>query len=92
VLNAAGFALLAFTWGRVAGLTDVAFQLPYLVSGGFTGTGLVLVGLTTIAIGSRRREAAERARQMERLAALVREAAEMLSSRQEPPAPKRRAR
>jgi len=60
MVTVTGFALLAYTWARVAGIGDVAFQLPYLVSGGLTGVGLVLVGLIVVSIGSRRREAAER--------------------------------
>src|SRR2546429_4406941 len=34
VLTAGGFGLIAFTWSQVAALTDVAQQVPYLVSGG----------------------------------------------------------
>lgn len=84
VTTLTGFALLGVTWGQVAGIGDVVFQLPYLVSGGFTGLGLVLVGLVTISIGSHRREAAERARQMERLAAVLRDVTERLTRSRSP--------
>lgn len=67
----AGFALLAITWGRVAGLTSVPLQLPYLVSGGFTSIGLILVGLTTINIQARLRDAARRDRQLGQLTDLL---------------------
>jgi hypothetical protein len=90
-LTVTGFALLAYTWARVAGIGDVAFQLPYLVSGGLTGVGLVLVGLIVVSIGSRRREAAERARQMERLAGLLSEATAVLSASRETRDHKRRS-
>ncbi len=70
----AGFALIAVTWGEVAALTSVALQLPYLVSGGLTGLALVMVGMTIVNVQVRRRDVAERARQMERLAGILGEA------------------
>lgn len=73
VLIAAGFGMVAYTWGRVAGLTSVALQLPYMVSGGLTALGLILVGLTVVSVAVRRRDAADRARQVEQLASIVRE-------------------
>jgi len=69
----AGFALIGYAWGRVAALTSVALQLPYLVSAGCTGLGLVVVGVTVIAVHARRQDAAARARQVELLADLVAE-------------------
>jgi len=38
---ATGFGLIAFTWSRVAGTLNVALQLPFFVSGGLTGLGLI---------------------------------------------------
>jgi pilus assembly protein TadC len=66
-----GFLLIVFAWSRVAGEEVVPFQLPYFVSGGLTGIGLILVGLTVVAIQSRRIEGTERARQIEQVAASV---------------------
>lgn len=73
-----GFVLIAFTWGRVAGLDSVALQLPYVVSGGLTGLGLLIIGATAVNIHAKRREGADRDRQaqqlleiLERLAALT---------------------
>lgn len=63
-----GFVLLAYTWGRVAGLTNVAFQLPYVVSSGFTGIGLIVVGLTAVGVQAKRQDLAGRARALEELA------------------------
>lgn len=60
----AGFALIVLTWAKVAGLTVVPAQLPYVVSGGFTGIGLILVGLTLISIQARLRDAARRDQQL----------------------------
>ena len=81
VLCAAGFILLVYTWGRVAALLNVALQLPYIVSGGFTGIGLILVGLTVINIATKRQDAAERTRQLTELRELL---AEMRQSLEEP--------
>jgi len=63
-----GFAVLAFTWSKVAGTAIVALQLPYLASGGFAGLGVLVVGVLLIYIGVRRRDAWQRER---RLSALV---------------------
>lgn len=68
VLVLVGFVLLAVTWGQVAGETNVAAQLPYFVSGGLVGLGLIMVGLTTVSIAAKRRDTQLRAQQMELLA------------------------
>jgi len=65
VLAAAGFGVIAFTWSKVAALTDVAQQMPYIVSGGLAGLGLILVGLMVVNLTVKRREAADRSRQLE---------------------------
>lgn len=57
VLVVVGALVLAVSWGQVAGERTVFRQIPYLVSGGFTGLGLVLAGLVTIDVTSRRRDA-----------------------------------
>lgn len=67
LLAAAGLILIAVAWGRVAGLTNVALQTPYVVSAGFTGLGLVVVGLAVVSISSKRDDAAERTRQLKEL-------------------------
>lgn len=60
VVAALGFVLLAVGWGKVAGLTNVALQVPYLVSAGFSGLGLIAVGCTLISVQARRQDAAAR--------------------------------
>ena len=72
LLIAAGLALIAYAWSRVAGTLSVALQLPYVASSAFTGLGLVIVGATLISVAARRRDAAIRARQLDELAALLR--------------------
>jgi hypothetical protein len=73
VIAAAGFGVIAYTWGEVAALLNVALQLPYVVSGGLTGLGLILLGLLVTNIAVKRREALERSRQLDEIReALVR--------------------
>lgn len=67
LVAAVGFGLLALTWARVAGKDNVAFQMPYVVSGGLTGLGLIMGGLILVNIAAKRQDAAERSRQMEQL-------------------------
>ena len=68
-----GFGLIAFTWGRVAGLLDVALQLPYIASGGLAGIGLIMLGLLITNLAVKHREALERSRQLDEIReALVR--------------------
>lgn len=73
IIIAVGFGLIAFTWGKVAALVDVALQLPYLASGGLAGIGLILLGLLVTNLAVKRREALERSRQLDEIReALVR--------------------
>ena len=65
LLTAGGFGLIAYTWARTAALLDVAQQVPYLVSGGLVGLGLILVGLLVVNLSAKRREALDRRRQLE---------------------------
>jgi len=66
-----GFGLLAYTWSRVAGTAIVALQLPYLASGGFGGLGIVVIGILAINLGAKRRDAWQRDRRLEELAAVL---------------------
>lgn len=59
-----GFALMGIAWARVAGLVDVWKQMPYLLSAGLPGLGLVMVGLVIVNVSARRQDGAARARQM----------------------------
>jgi hypothetical protein len=70
-LIAFGLALVAYTWLRVADLASVPLQLPWVASGGFTGVGLVVIGSLLVNVSVKRRESAERRRQIEELAQLV---------------------
>lgn len=67
-VTAVGFILLAICWGKVAGETDVARQLPYLASGGLIGVALVMVGLTVVNVAAKRRDGFRREQQTQLLA------------------------
>ncbi len=47
-------------------------QLPYVVSAGLVGLGIVLVGLTVVFVSATVRDDADQARQLEELAAVLR--------------------
>jgi hypothetical protein len=70
-LVVAGFAALAFTWAKVAGLLAVPLQIPYIASGGLVGLGLVIAGLAITSIGVKRRDSVARVRKLEKLAATM---------------------
>ena len=84
VLIGAGFTSIGITWGRVAAELQVALQLPYLVSGGLTGLGLIVVGALLVNIAVKRRDAAKRTRQLEQLADVLRELRTVERTEQEP--------
>ena len=73
VVAAIGFVLLGIAWAQVAGETQVYLQLPYLVSAGLTGLALIMVGLTVVNVAAKRRDAAERARQVDQLVSILEE-------------------
>ena len=67
VLAAVGFVLVAVAWGKVAGLTNVGLQMPYVISAGATGLGLVAVGVAVVSVAAKRADAAERSQQLREL-------------------------
>lgn len=73
VVAAAGFALIGIAWAKVAALTQVWQQMPYLMSAGLPGLGLVMTGLVIVNVSARRQDAAARARQMAALAEAMRD-------------------
>jgi hypothetical protein len=70
---AIGFVLILFAWGQSAGETNVALQIPYLISGGMVGLGLIMVGVTVVNVAAKRRDALLREQQTELLASALRE-------------------
>jgi len=71
VLIVVGFAVLAYTWSKVAGTAIVALQLPYLASGGFAGIGVLIVGVLGVYLGVRRRDAWQRERRLQALVSAI---------------------
>jgi hypothetical protein len=53
-LVVAGFIALFLAWNNAANRDFVEGQLPYLISGGMVGLGLIGAGLTVVNIQSRR--------------------------------------
>ena len=70
---AVGFVLVMFAWGQSAGETNVALQIPYLISGGMVGLGLIMVGVTVVNVAAKRRDALLREQQTDLLASALRE-------------------
>ena len=68
-----GFVFIAFGWARVAGLVDVWKQMPYVLSAGLPGLGLVMTGLVIVNVSARRQDGAARARQMALLTEALRD-------------------
>lgn len=62
VVVAAGFVAIFYSWGKVAGLVNVAQQIPYVVSGGLAGLGLIIVGVTIVDVAVRRQDSQDRRR------------------------------
>lgn len=75
---AAGFGLIAITWAAISPLKIVAQQLPYLVSAGFTGVGLIVFGSAMLIAASKRADDAVRSAQSLELVAALRELRETL--------------
>ena len=73
-----GLGLIGYTWGRVAGLLQVPLQLPYVLSGGLTGLGLVLVGITIINVTVRRQDGRRRDERVDQLASILAALASMI--------------
>ena len=84
-IAAAGFGVIMFTWGKVAALTAVPLQMPYLLSGGLVGIGLVMRGLTLISVNAKRMDAAARERQLGQVREVLAEIKSLLAG-DEPPA------
>lgn len=51
-----GFLLIYFAWNGASEKDFIQGQFPYLLSGGLTGLGLILCGLTLVATQSFRRD------------------------------------
>lgn len=71
LITGLGAGLVIFAWGETAAQTAVALQLPYVVSAGFTGVAIVVVGLTIVQMATKSEASRERLRQISELRAHV---------------------
>lgn len=74
-----GFLLIALAWNGAASFDYAPAQFPYLISGGLTGIGLIVVGATVMVVQTMRREAAERSAELDRLLSHISELQSLLS-------------
>lgn len=66
-ITALGFLFIFFGWNGAAEKNYVDGQIPYLISGGFAGLGLVLTGLSLSLAEARRRDTARLGAKLDRL-------------------------
>jgi hypothetical protein len=64
-----GFLVIAVAWNGAADLDYAQGQLPYLISGGFGGLGLILVGSALLVAESNRRDRAVLERKLDQIVA-----------------------
>ena len=81
LLVVAGFIALFLAWNGASGIDYVEGQLPYLISGGLVGMGLIGAGLTVVNVQARRADQA----------ALISKLEELFEARQETPSETLRA-
>lgn len=67
-----GFLLIALAWNGAANEFLVDKQIPFVVSGGLTGIGMIIAGCTLAVVQELRTSAAEVGARLDRLAAAVR--------------------
>lgn len=67
-LSLVGFLVMFFGWNGAASADYVPAQLPYLISGGAAGLGLVVVGAAMIVVQSQRADRARLEQALERVA------------------------
>jgi len=70
-ITAAGLVLITIAWGRTAALTNVALQVPYVISAGFTGLALVIVGLVIVNVSIKAQISRQRTAQLMELRELI---------------------
>lgn len=78
-----GFVLIAVAWGQVAAETQVHLQVPYVVSSGLVGLGVIMVGLTILNVVTRQRDAIDRDRQVYELVEIIEELRHTLAEQQD---------
>ena len=74
VLVVAGFIALFLGWSGAADKDFVQGQVPYVISGGMIGLGLIGAGLTVVNVQARRADQAELLQRLETLLELRKDA------------------
>jgi hypothetical protein len=87
----AGCVLLAVAWGLAAGHTQVAIQIPYVMSAGFPGVGLVVIGVGLVVVGVRETDSRARRLQQQELLVLLGVLRDEIAAKPAAPAPRARA-
>jgi hypothetical protein len=90
LLIATGCALLGVAWGLAAGQTVVSLPLPYVLSAGLPGVGLVVVGVGMVVVAAREADARARRRQQAELLSLLGLLRDEVAALRDEPAPKPR--
>ena len=72
LLVVAGFAVFLLGWRGAAARSAVALQLPFVVSSGLTGFGLIVLGLGLLWVQATRRHAARERRLIEAMVSSAR--------------------
>jgi hypothetical protein len=67
----AGFAMIFLAWDRASNLDFTPGQIPYLISGGVGGLGLVIIGAIVLLVQNARRDRAVLSKQLEDLDATM---------------------
>jgi hypothetical protein len=67
LLVVAGFVALFLGWNGAAGVDHIEGQLPYVISGGLVGIGLIGAGLTVVNVQARRQDQAQLMAKLEQL-------------------------
>ena len=70
---AAGFVAIGIAWNGAASIDFAQGQLPYLLSGGATGLGLIGVGVALILFEGQRRDRAHLDQRLDQIARLLEE-------------------
>lgn len=70
---AVGFCVIIYSWVRVAGLLDVALQMPYVVSGAASGLAAIIIGVGVVDMAVRRQDRLERRQQMLQISEVLHE-------------------
>jgi type II secretory pathway pseudopilin PulG len=58
-------------WAKSAGITEVGRQVPILISAGFTGLGLLVVGVMIVNLSAKAQESQRRQDQADELALVL---------------------